>query len=112
MGSSPAPPSRRPAPWWRPSSPSGMDAPRRRCSRRRAARRLHCAAASEGHDAVSPAQRIGPYEVLFELASGGMGTVYLARAMGAPVGADGFERLVAIKRMHLHLSSDDDCVRR
>lgn len=36
------------------------------------------------------------YEVLAELGSGGMGAVYLARSMGRA----GFERLVALKRMH------------
>lgn len=40
--------------------------------------------------------QIGPYQVLLELGRGGMGTVYLARL----VGAGGFERLVAIKRAH------------
>ena len=40
--------------------------------------------------------QIGPYQVLLELGRGGMGTVYLARLMGA----GGFERLVAIKRAH------------
>lgn len=37
--------------------------------------------------------RLGRYEVLFELARGGMGTVYVGRL----VGAHGFDRLVAIK---------------
>lgn len=35
------------------------------------------------------------YELLFELASGGMGTVYVGRRLGA----GGFQRVVAIKRM-------------
>lgn len=43
--------------------------------------------------------RIGSYEVLLELARGGMGKVYLARS----VGPGGVERLVAIKRAHEHL---------
>ena len=43
--------------------------------------------------------RIGSYEVLLELARGGMGKVYLARTMGP----GGIERLVAIKRAHEHL---------
>ncbi len=48
--------------------------------------------------AVTPSS-VGPYEVLFELAQGGMGTVHLARAGGEPVGASGFERIVSIKRL-------------
>ncbi|MDB4996469.1 MAG: Serine/threonine protein kinase, partial [Myxococcaceae bacterium] len=43
--------------------------------------------------------RLGNYEPLLELASGGMATVYLARQLGAA----GFERLVVIKRVHPHL---------
>src|SRR5260370_4869921 len=43
--------------------------------------------------------RIGRYEVLLPLASGGMGTVYLARARGV----GGFEREVAVKLLHAHL---------
>ena len=58
------------------------------------------------------AQRIGAYEVLFELGHGGMGTVYLARALGESVGASGFERLVAIKRLHLHLLTQTESVQR
>ncbi len=42
--------------------------------------------------------RLGNYEPLLELASGGMATVYVARQ----VGAAGFERLVVIKRVHRH----------
>ncbi|MBX3185980.1 MAG: serine/threonine protein kinase [Labilithrix sp.] len=45
--------------------------------------------------------RCGSYELLVELASGGMATVYLARA------ADGRDApLVAIKRPHRHLAND------
>jgi eukaryotic-like serine/threonine-protein kinase len=45
--------------------------------------------------------RCGSYELLVELAAGGMATVYLARA------ADGRDApLVAIKRPHRHLASD------
>jgi serine/threonine-protein kinase len=56
--------------------------------------------------------RVGPYEVLFELAQGGMGAVFLARAVGEPVGAAGFERVVAIKRLHAHLGGQAEHVRR
>ena len=46
--------------------------------------------------------RIGRYELCFELASGGMASVYLARAEGSP----GFEKLVALKRIHPHLANE------
>lgn len=57
-------------------------------------------------DPSSPTRRIGRYEVLGEIASGGMATVYLARSLGAK----GFSRLVAIKRLHPHLESEEDFV--
>ncbi|MDI1483358.1 serine/threonine-protein kinase [Polyangium sp. y55x31] len=44
-------------------------------------------------------ERIGAYEVIAELASGGMATTYLARKTGEV----GFERLVVLKRVHPHL---------
>ncbi len=47
---------------------------------------------------------VGRYELLLELASGGMGSVYVGRQRGAA----GFERLVAIKRMHPHLAQDPE----
>lgn len=43
--------------------------------------------------------RVGRYEVLLPIASGGMATVYLARS----VGVAGFEREVALKLTHSHL---------
>ncbi len=48
--------------------------------------------------------RIGEYELLFELASGGMATIVVARQAGDA----GFERLVALKRIHKHLISDPE----
>jgi serine/threonine protein kinase len=55
-------------------------------------------------DAASSGEVVGRYELLLELASGGMGSVYLGRQRGAA----GFERLVAIKRMHRHLVQDPE----
>ena len=43
---------------------------------------------------------LGRYELLRELATGGMATVHVARACGVA----GFGRLVAVKRLHPHLS--------
>jgi eukaryotic-like serine/threonine-protein kinase len=48
-------------------------------------------------------ERVGRYEVLLPIASGGMATVYLARA----VGPRGFEREVALKLVHPHLRDDE-----
>jgi eukaryotic-like serine/threonine-protein kinase len=47
-----------------------------------------------------PLPRLGRYEALAKLASGGNGTVYLARLLGI----GGFERLFAIKVLHKHLA--------
>lgn len=49
-----------------------------------------------------PPHSVGSYELLLELASGGMATVYIARQ----VGAGGFERIVVLKRVHRHLLRD------
>src|SRR5688500_2262135 len=51
---------------------------------------------------VEGERQFGRYRLCFELASGGMGTVYLARAEGP----SGFEKLVALKRIHEHLAKD------
>ena len=57
------------------------------------------------HTPSSP-KRIGRYELCFELASGGMASVYLARAEGST----GFQKLVALKRIHRHLAGQRDYV--
>jgi serine/threonine-protein kinase len=53
-------------------------------------------------------KQLGTYEVLFELARGGMGTVELAIARGAL----GVDRLVAIKRIRTHLTAEAEVVSR
>jgi serine/threonine protein kinase len=57
-------------------------------------------------------QRIGPYEVLLTIGSGGMGTISLARATGGLIGVGGFARLVALKRPHSGLAADAEVMRR
>lgn len=49
---------------------------------------------------------VGRYAIHDEIASGGMASVHLGRLLG-PVG---FNRTVAIKRMHPHIAKDDDFV--
>lgn len=49
-------------------------------------------------------RHFGRYTLLRTLGSGGMATVYLARYTHN----DGFEKLVAIKRIHQHLAEDDE----
>ena len=44
-------------------------------------------------------ERVGKYEILLPIASGGMATVYLARTRGH----GGFEQDVALKLTHAHL---------
>src|SRR5688572_7937867 len=46
--------------------------------------------------------RIGKYELIGQLATGGMGELFLARVSGL----EGFEKLVAIKRMRPELGRD------
>jgi serine/threonine-protein kinase len=52
------------------------------------------------------ARRLGRYEIVREIASGGMAKVYLGRV----VGEGGFERLVALKVMHEHIAKDPEFV--
>lgn len=54
-----------------------------------------------------PASRfIGRYELLGKIAAGGMATVYLGRARGAR----GFERVVAVKKLHPTLEANAEIV--
>ncbi|MBL9022573.1 MAG: serine/threonine protein kinase [Myxococcales bacterium] len=48
----------------------------------------------------------GRYEILKQLAAGGMATVHLGRLLGV----GGFERLVAIKIMHAHIGGEPEFV--
>jgi serine/threonine-protein kinase len=50
--------------------------------------------------------RLDRFELIAELAVGGMGAVYLARLGGA----GGFQRLYAVKRLHDHLAKNNDFV--
>jgi serine/threonine-protein kinase len=56
-----------------------------------------------GSGVIKP-QWLGRYEVLDEIAQGGMATVYLGRARGAA----NFERLVAVKVCLPHLRGDEE----
>jgi len=59
--------------------------------------------------AEARATPVGPeLETLLELGRGGMGTAYLARALGA----GGFERLVVLKRLSLELSRTEGALER
>src|SRR5581483_11570766 len=51
-----------------------------------------------------PPLRLGAYEPLLELASGGMASVYVARRLGAA----GFEHIVVLKRVHRHLLNNHE----
>jgi eukaryotic-like serine/threonine-protein kinase len=61
-------------------------------------------AISPGTISLLGVQRIGRYEVLSHLASGGMGQVYLARSTGL----GGFERQVVVKTLDLSITDDDE----
>jgi serine/threonine-protein kinase len=52
--------------------------------------------------ASQPQARLGRYELLARLATGGMGEIFLARLSGA----EGFEKLYVIKRILAHLADD------
>ena len=51
-------------------------------------------------------RQLGRYRLCFELASGGMATVYLARGEGE----QGFQKVVALKVVHRHLAREREFV--
>ncbi len=55
----------------------------------------------------SDQRQFGRYTLLCHLATGGMAKLYLARLSGS----EGFEKLVAIKRIHPHLSESEEFIR-
>jgi serine/threonine protein kinase len=55
-------------------------------------------------------ERVGKYEIIRRLATGGMAELHLACARG-PRGLDGFEKLVVIKRILPQLAGDPEFVR-
>ncbi len=55
---------------------------------------------------VEGRQRVDRFELVAEIASGGMATVFLARLSGM----GGFQRFVAIKRLHPHLAREAEFV--
>lgn len=56
---------------------------------------------------LSPSDKISAYELVAPLGRGGMAQLYLARRRGA----GGFSRLVTLKFVHDHLSSNEDIIR-
>jgi serine/threonine-protein kinase len=56
--------------------------------------------------AESEASKLDRFELVAELATGGMATVYLARVSGV----GGFQRFVAIKRLHPHLAHEPEFI--
>jgi eukaryotic-like serine/threonine-protein kinase len=56
---------------------------------------------------LTPSDKIDAYELIAPLGRGGMAKLYLARKRGA----GGFSRLVTLKFVHDHLSSNEDIIR-
>ena len=70
---------------------------------------MNAPAGMSGGDQVSrpmAGRQLGRYEILTQLASGGMASIYIARAQGVA----GFERLVAIKVLHPHLAYEQEFI--
>jgi serine/threonine protein kinase len=57
-------------------------------------------------DPSDPRRKLDRYELIGEIATGGMATVFLARRSGV----GGFQRFVAIKRLHPHLANEPEFV--
>jgi serine/threonine protein kinase len=64
-------------------------------------------AAASLHDPLAPGRRVGKYEVVSRLASGGMAEIYLARAKGI----QGFEKHVVLKRILPQFAANQTFVR-
>lgn len=60
------------------------------------------------HGPLGPGTRLGRYQILRRLATGGMAELYLARH----VGAAGYQKVVALKRVRPHLAEDQQFVAR
>lgn len=58
------------------------------------------------HPSTASHERIGRYEVLRKIATGGMAELFLAKQ----VGMEGFEKVVAIKRILAHLAYDEEFI--
>lgn len=70
---------------------------------------MNAPAGMQGGDLASrpmAGRQLGRYEILTQLASGGMASVYIARSQGVA----GFERLVAIKVLHPHLAYEQEFI--
>ena len=61
----------------------------------------------DSYRSVKKNRAFGRYELLMEMSQGGMATLYLARISGP----EGFEKLLAIKRIHEHLSRRKEFVK-
>ena len=57
-------------------------------------------------DPSDPKNKLDRYELIGEIAAGGMAVVYLARIAGL----GGFQRFVAIKKLHEHLAKEQEFV--
>jgi eukaryotic-like serine/threonine-protein kinase len=80
----------------------------RAATRERAGARAPAPAPASAVSPPAPSQvpppQLGRYQVLFELARGGIGTVYAGRLLGA----HGFDRVVAIKRLTTPSGGEDE----
>jgi serine/threonine protein kinase len=57
-------------------------------------------------DPADDRRRLGRYELIGEIATGGMASVHLARLAGV----GGFQRFVAIKQLHPHLANEEEFI--
>jgi serine/threonine protein kinase len=67
---------------------------------------VYCALWPVQNDGQGATSRLGRYEILAPIGSGGMATIYLGRIAGPA----GFEKPIALKVIHTHLSEDPQFV--